>query len=299
MLSTYNGEKYLKPLLESVFAQQGVNVVLFVRDDGSTDGTVAILQEYQKQGKLQLTVGKNLGFGQSFSWLINNAPKADYYACCDQDDVWLPCKLQNGVQALEQCNGNLPLLYFTSLIAVDQNLKEISRKTHEHYALDAKNRFVESLLFNMCQGCTTLFNNALKEKFIQVPQEQISAHDYTLNTIASGLGQVVFSQDAQVLYRQHANNTVGFYKGKLRNIFRSIKNFFKVELTSMRFKEAKIFKLNFYDQLSDENKRFVDLLCSYKKNRRARRELKKFIKQNATDKFIKTYTINLLRLKKL
>ncbi len=90
LLSTYNGEKYLRELLDSVFNQKDVNLTLFVRDDGSSDKTVQILEKYKKKGfPIDISCGRgNLGFGKSFATLIQNAPSTfDYYACCDQDDI--------------------------------------------------------------------------------------------------------------------------------------------------------------------------------------------------------------------
>ncbi len=300
LLSTYNGEKFLREQLDSVLSQEGVKVKLFVRDDGSKDRTVEILREYEKAGKLQLTVGENLGFAKSFSWLINNAPECEYYACCDQDDVWLPKKLINGVNEIKNRNSLIPVLYYTTLTVVDKNLKPIVHSNKNSKEVHRDNIFVENLLFNMlCAGCTMIFNNSLRELYRTIPVNKISSHDYTLNNIASGLGEVIFSEDSQILYRQHGNNAVGFYNASIKNFMNSFKSFFTKELKSTRFQEANIFKAYFYEKLSDENKMFIDLLSKYKLNKNYKKKLKKFIKQNVQNKFVKSYTINLLRLKKL
>ena len=83
LLSTYNGEKYLEEQLQSLFKQTyWENCTLFVRDDGSKDGTIDILKKYEKEKKLILNCGENIGFVKSFFWLLNNAPKADFYSFC-------------------------------------------------------------------------------------------------------------------------------------------------------------------------------------------------------------------------
>ena len=89
LLSTYNGERYIKEQIESLLKQENVKVSILVRDDGSTDGTINILNEYQKQGKLKWYTGENLKPAKSFMNLVENAPEYEYYAFCDQDDVWL------------------------------------------------------------------------------------------------------------------------------------------------------------------------------------------------------------------
>ncbi len=116
LLSTYNGEKYIEEQLQSIFAQtHWPNCKLFVRDDGSKDGTVSVLKKYEKQGMLALECGENIGFVRSFFWLINNAPVADYYSFADQDDVWNADKVERAVKMLEDAENDdpqKPQLYF-------------------------------------------------------------------------------------------------------------------------------------------------------------------------------------------
>lgn len=90
LMSTYNGEKYLKEQLDSILNQEQVDLKLLIRDDGSTDGTVNILKEYENSHtNIKWYSGLNLGCGKSFFQLVLDAPKSDYYAFVDQDDVWV------------------------------------------------------------------------------------------------------------------------------------------------------------------------------------------------------------------
>ncbi len=298
LLSTYNGEKFLREQLESVFSQEDVTVKLFVRDDGSSDSTLDILKEYEKEGKLTLTIGENIGWAKSFSWLIKNAPKADYYACCDQDDVWLPKKLINGVNCLEAQDNTKPQLYFTSLTVVNQDLKVITTKTLTNYIEKPKNRLAENLMMNMVSGLTTIFNNKLKECFSVLAPDMVHYHDYTLNVLASALGEVHFSRDSQILYRQHGNNECGYNKSSLKSIMKAIANFFKHECKSMRFREALNLKYYFYDDLKDEEKKFVDMICLYKFYRPVRKQLKKYISKTVVCKSTRNYNKFLISFKK-
>ena len=100
VMSTYNGEKHLREQIDSILAQDRQPVSLLVRDDGSTDGTVQILEEYEKQGALELIRGENLGVVGSFISLIARvADSADYIALSDQDDVWHADKLSRARDA--------------------------------------------------------------------------------------------------------------------------------------------------------------------------------------------------------
>ncbi|MBR4115330.1 MAG: glycosyltransferase, partial [Bacteroidales bacterium] len=112
VLASYNGQKYIREQLDSIAAQEGVEVSLLVRDDGSRDATQEILEQYQNAGALRWYTGAHLNVAQGFLELLRNAPEADYYAFCDQDDVWLPDKLAAAVAMLKQENPALPLMYY-------------------------------------------------------------------------------------------------------------------------------------------------------------------------------------------
>ena len=96
--STYNGGKYLERQLDSIFDQKEVKVKFLVSDDGSTDNTRKILEKYKKKFSLTIILGSNLGFARSFWRLVQKANNADYYAFCDQDDIWENDKLISAVK---------------------------------------------------------------------------------------------------------------------------------------------------------------------------------------------------------
>lgn len=296
LLSAYNGEKFIREQLESLFAQEGVDLRICVRDDGSSDGTVAILQEYADRGQIQLCCGQNLGFAQSFRELVVNAPHSDYYAFCDQDDVWLPHKLKNAVEALQKEDDSIPLLYYTSLTVVNEKLEQIVDKSCSYIDENDPAVFQNAILCTGANGCTEVFNNATREAFLRVPQNCMICHDYSVNTIASGLGKVIFSRDSQILYRQHSGNAFGYLSGGLKIWIRSLKSFFRHEMKRLRFREAMTFKYVFYAELSPDKKEFVDLMTQYKCGKKFKRPLRKYIKKNISNKTTRRYAGLLLRL---
>lgn len=296
LLSAYNGEKFIREQINSLLAQEGVDVTICVRDDGSSDSTTQILQEYADKGQIQLEVGKNVGFVLSFRELVANAPKSDYYAFCDQDDVWLPHKLKNAVDALEQEDNSIPLLYYTSLTVVNEKLEQIVDKSCGYIDETDPNVFQNALLNTGANGCTEVFNNATREAFLRVPKHCIIGHDYSVNTIASGLGKVIFSRDSQILYRQHANNAFGYFSGGIKILWRSLKAFFCNEMKRLRFREAMTFNYVFYDELSPDKKEFIDLMTQYKRGKKFKRLLKKYIKANISNKTTRKYACLLLNL---
>ena len=112
LISTYNGKKYLKEQLDSILNQTYPNIEIVIRDDGSTDSTLELVKEYQeKHSNIRLKEGTNIGFIKSFFKLLEMAD-ADYYAYCDQDDIWLENKIELAVNALNQADNTKPNMAF-------------------------------------------------------------------------------------------------------------------------------------------------------------------------------------------
>ena len=145
LLSTYNGEAYLKPQMESLLSQDHGRVRILVRDDGSTDGTVALLREYQAaHPEIEVVLGANIGFAQSFLQLLTlSSPEADYLAFCDQDDVWKPGKVSRAAQFLERYPKETPTLYCSRLTVVDDNLGVLGQSRILKRELSFRNALVE------------------------------------------------------------------------------------------------------------------------------------------------------------
>lgn len=115
VMSTYNGEKYLKEQIDSILSQEGVDVRLYIRDDGSSDRTTDILASYQEHKNVKIEKGNNLGFAKSFLTALDECDEADYYAFSDQDDVWEKDKLSTAIEILEEESQSTPLLYCSAL----------------------------------------------------------------------------------------------------------------------------------------------------------------------------------------
>ena len=113
IVSTYNGSKYIREQLKSLFDQSYPNIDIYVRDDGSDDGTLDILKEYEASGTVTLIRGENLGFCGSFMELLRLTDKGDFWSFCDQDDIWYPDKVALAVKWLERQKQEEPLLYYS------------------------------------------------------------------------------------------------------------------------------------------------------------------------------------------
>lgn len=261
LMSTYNGEKYLQEQIESVLTQKNVLVRLIVRDDGSTDSTRSILQKYERQGALTLILGKNIGWRQSFMELVYNAPTADYYAFCDQDDVWLPEKLYTAVSTMENVKeGGIPLLYGSNLFYYKNCKIEGKLKLNANYSKQS------SLVRTLTCGCTLVFDGNLQKLLEQNRSGYVEAHDSWVFMTALYLGKVIYDPNAYILYRQHDNNQIGI-KTSLQERFkrglRTIKNIGKEQSKRMAAEEfLRVFK----DHLNEEDKYYISKFSNYNKN---------------------------------
>lgn len=204
LMSTYNGEAYIKEQIDSILKQRDVHVRLLVRDDGSRDRTLTILEAYHQEGKLDWYQGGNLRSAYSFWDLIEKAPCCDYYAFADQDDVWYEDKMITAIEKLIQHQA-LPALYFCRKRLVNQDLISIDCEDElvTHLGLGT------NLLHCHAAGCTMVFNQALMKLLKQYKPDVMSMHDSWILRVASACGVVVYDPTVHMDYRQHSNNVVG------------------------------------------------------------------------------------------
>jgi glycosyltransferase involved in cell wall biosynthesis len=206
-MSTYNGARFLEPQLESLSCQEGVIVDLCVRDDGSSDNTRELLAGRAAAWPQlrNIVCGTNLGPANSFLELLRTAsPDADYYAFCDQDDVWRPGKLKRAADALAGVDG--PALYCSNVTCVAEDLTVIGVPAENGDA-----RFQHLLFENIAYGCTTVMNRAARQLIVDHrPEQGVIMHDWWCALVVAAFGRVVFdAEPGMILYRQHGRNAVG------------------------------------------------------------------------------------------
>ncbi len=204
LLSTHDGEAWLRPLLASLMAQDASDLRLLVRDDGSSDGTVKLLRELESQHeRVRVVAGRCVGFVPSFLDLLRmSSPDADYLAFCDQDDVWLPSKLSRAVELLDPCDPQVPALYASRLQLVDETLRPRGESPLPLRRLSFPNALVECPL----RGCTMVINQAARRRVVATSPEHVFSHDWWLYLVVSAFGRVVFDDRSSILYRRHAGN---------------------------------------------------------------------------------------------
>ncbi|MCI8565602.1 MAG: glycosyltransferase family 2 protein [Lachnospiraceae bacterium] len=262
LMATYNGEKYLRDQIDSILNQKDVNVELIVRDDGSKDSTIAILQEYANRDSRVLYYSDgNLGPAKSFLDLVKKAPESSFYAFSDQDDVWDPDKISVAVKAIKKLDLNKPAMYFSNLKIVDQNL-QFCRMSHS-YSQFQKNKYA-SLAEYMPSGCTMLFNKAAANLINLKEPEWCTMHDVWIYLICMFFGSTTYDIDGHINYRQHSNNIMGAYKKKTIKLY-----FERIKRALDRNQQPKFNNaVNFYkcygDMLTDKDKEKVEEIVHYK-----------------------------------
>lgn len=263
LLSTYNGEKYLREQLDSVLNQKKVDVRILVRDDGSNDKTLEILDEYDNKFKnFEYYKNGNLGPAKSFLNLVCCAPESDFYAFCDQDDVWDDDKLSCAIEKLKSLSANTPNLYYSNLRIVDQNLK-FYRLSHNRVLFN--NNKYSALTENLCTGCTAVFNrcalNILKEN---IP-DYCTMHDTWVYMLCKLLGNTIYDETAHISYRQHGNNVVGTYleQNKFKVFKERVKRLFNKSLQP-RYLNATNFNNCFSKYMDFETRNKVLEIVNYK-----------------------------------
>jgi len=273
LMSTYNGEKYLREQLDSIIGQQGVDVRIVIRDDGSTDNTLQILNEYEEKYDF-ITIendGRNLKPCKSFFKLICEHTDSEYFALSDQDDIWDKDKLYTAILMLEKFDPEKPVMYFSNLRIVDENNK-FYRNSH-NIRRDMKNKY-RTLIETAATGCTIVYNKQLAKIASKVRPNTFSMHDTWIYMTCAFFGNVVYDFEPHINYRQHGNNVVGtsLTKRRFPKIKNEVNRFFNRNLQP-RFDNAVEFLREFGTELPEEDLEKVLEIVNYKRTRQSRKQL--------------------------
>lgn len=213
LMSTYNGEKYIREQLDSIFEQEDVNVKLFVRDDGSADRTRNILKEYAVTYELMdLSDGERVGPGESFMRLLCKAKEKielQYFAFADQDDIWLKNKLSVAIKVIEQCEDKDAVLYSSNQFLYVNGINK-GKRHEERQSVDLINHMTK----NTIAGCTFVLNRDMATLITDAGKPNYRVikyrlHDAWIMLIAIACGRVIYDDNAHMLYRIHEDNAVG------------------------------------------------------------------------------------------
>jgi glycosyltransferase involved in cell wall biosynthesis len=233
LLATYNGAKYLEAQIDSLLAQTCRCWTLIAHDDGSNDQTLDILRAYQRRYPDVIEILEDgLTFGNprdNFTHLLA-ASTAEYVMFCDQDDVWLPDKIEktfNKMQALVRLHPSLSIVVHTDLDVVDESLCSIAPSMFEYQGLEKSiNSLLQILAKNSVTGCTMMMNR----QAITVSQPILPSavmHDWWIAAmVIKHQGVIKFIDEPLIHYRQHSSNSVGAKRNSISFILKRVFNYF-------------------------------------------------------------------------
>lgn len=261
LLSSYNGEKYIREQIESIMKQQGDFILkLLIRDDGSSDNTKLIIKEMMKKySNIEMLEGKNVGVNASFFQLINIALSSDYYAISDQDDVWFPQKLKIAYDALEK--DKTKMLYGSADIYVDKDLKYITDSPIVKRNITKYNVMIQNFIGGHTQVFTKEFAEIIKKNF---DLKKIYAYDAYFTNVAVLHNALIFDERAYVYYRLHDKNLVSTGIDFFDWIKKNIKRIYRGEGHKYSVQFDYIYKTYSYLLNSEDNKNFEDFIKSKK-----------------------------------
>lgn len=255
LMSVYNGEKYLEQQLDSLLTQKNVEAKILVRDDGSSDNSINILNKYQNENaNISVVFGENIGVIPSFFELIKLSGDYPFFAFCDQDDIWLDDKLD---RALAFFDASEIQMYCSKAQLVDEKLNAI-KTTHKGVANKSS-----AMIQNIAIGCTCVIDDKMRNFLLQhLPSySEIQMHDSWFYKVAVYFGKVHFDDEARILYRQHSNNVSGIPKSPLEILNKSMKD----AQGKTYLKELIEFQSVFKNDLSeDDNYEISRYLCAKK-----------------------------------
>ena len=232
LLSTHNGEAFIAEQLSSLQAQSAASrIQLLVRDDGSSDATVSIIESLDL-APLAVSVqsGANLGACASFAALAKLAPDGfGTIMLCDQDDVWLPDKVAIAARALAATEAAGPALYCGRSTITDQALNPIGLTDDAPRGPSLRN----ALFQNIAPGHTMAFNQALLTLFRDTIDSRALMHDWWLYLLATALGTVVFDPAPQANYRLHTANEVGYTTGPVQRLTSGLTRLFREDRSAL------------------------------------------------------------------
>lgn len=216
LLPTYNGGKYLKEQIDSILNQSYKDIRLIISDDCSKDTTLQILEEYkQKDDRIEIYVQKeNLGVVKNIEFLLRKVENT-LYMLADQDDIWLPMKVEKSLETLQKENADL---VFGDLEVVDEKLNTIYPSFGNFMLLNRKiNKYIDSYkvnyLYNCVTGCTILSKKEFIKKILPIPNDsKYLIHDHWIGIVMALKGKLAYMPEKYIKYRQHGNNQIGTEK---------------------------------------------------------------------------------------
>lgn len=234
-MATYNGEKYLREQLDSIYAQSYKNLEVIVCDDCSNDKTVEILEDYAKKYGLKYYINeKNLGYVKNFEKAISLC-NGDYIALADQDDIWLPEKIQVLVENI----GDKSVIHSDAYLINESGTVFSNSYTDFSKKMIKPNSEIDMILNGCVTGCTSMFKKHFINKILPFP-DKLYVHDKYIGFSAFLENSLVYIDRPLIKYRQHFANNIGAINVNINIINKIINKDFNRNKKNNSFSKFKI-----------------------------------------------------------
>lgn len=241
LLPVYNGGLFLKEQIESILNQTYENWRLLIRNDGSTDDSQFIIDDYCKRFPDKIIEIKdnkgNVGLLGCLNVLLEKVNEAEYIMFCDQDDIWLDNKVEISLKEIINLESdNKPALICSDVKCVDENLNVINDSffKSQKFSKDVLKDYNRMAALNIVQGCTIMINKQALQYIRPLPKF-LNVHDAWVAILCKQLGNVKYIDKPTMLYRQHGNNELGeisidshYYLSRFRKAIFTLKLLFKI-----------------------------------------------------------------------
>lgn len=269
VMTTYNGALYLEEQIESILSQTHPPAEFIVCDDQSTDGTIQILEKYAEMGRLQYFVNpEQLGVVANFKKAVSLASKENYIALSDQDDIWLPEKLEWSLSALQKIEQpDKPAMVYSDLVLVDQNNQELAASFSKILGSNKYKHCLETLLYgNFVTGCTLLMNPLMASFFSDIPTNPHINHDSWMALIGFSFGKAKYLAEKTIRYRKHSENvTIATIpkNNRYTRLFNHLKySIQKNDYLAEEFKLLRLFLEKYASQISPKDASLIEQFLS-------------------------------------
>ena len=270
LMSTYNGQKFIKKQIDSVLNQTFDDFLLYIRDDGSTDNTINLIKEYKDQ-RIRLICAENVGPAESFFDLLRQVDDCDYIFFCDQDDEWYPDKIELMLKEIDKYDE--PTMVFSDFTMIDENgvVTNESYEKHSCLQIEESAKILPKILAQpYVFGCAAVINKKLAD-MVKYPPEGIEMHDCWISLTAAAVGNLVYMPIQTIKHRFHSSNATGradsdSLAARFRRITVELK---KVSENSyIRLSQAKLLLKTHGDLIKSQQRSLLEDICNAKKQNR-------------------------------
>ena len=267
-MATYNGADFLIAQLDSIAAQTVLPEEIIICDDCSTDETIQIIKQHELYHIIKLIINEHrIGIVENFKKATLHCKIDNFVAFADQDDIWLPTKLEKNYTSLEALHAqNLPALVYSDAVFVNENGEILNSSFMNEMGIDKFKHNFDTVIFgSLMLGCTIMFNPKMREVLLNIPSNSGFNHDAWISLASFSLGKNYFIKEPLIYYRKHEKNaTIAAYKkiNKFKHIFKNI--FSKNDYLFNEILLAKTFNNKYFKEISSLQKNRIKTLISLK-----------------------------------